>query len=605
MGRESPRQPSSRESPRPPPNSASSFSTLTLPRPNSSTLDRDSVISLDNDSIRVRTLDGDLLEPDSWNPQPPLQLSNPSMRPTNRPLKRSGEARKSSWDENHYLEDGGRMKTSGSGGGAQRSHDSLGGGQRSHDSQRSHDTNGGHRRASDEDIHIQSGRRAARNSPMQTLGGGGGGNSGNKPLRRSGEARRGSGESRDRPSTAGGGAWVELSEVSGGQPQISAREEAWNKQQTRGGHRTLDSMPRRRSLEDNSRRLMDSQQLDQNRITIRASPEDRSNSMDATATNITTTEADSSSENCSGKTSSIVSITTTAAGVDSGAAAQVASSTTSDPAEKPRNVKALLEKLSDFLSETNLEQQIEEERKEIHTNIEHKNEEILQKRENHRHKLNEIHEGYKREIQRENERHVEDLKVTERDIAKLRSQLQELEQLNISISRKIPCNKSSSFPSRDVDNSRVRELLECPVCLEGMRPPKKIFQCSNGHVICELCKNNPGVRTCPTCRVEFSRHNCVRNIVAEKLARSTYSSSDSEENLIRPSHTRESNMSEYSDSTPDEFPTDFPSGLFLNDEEDDTLEDYYRARSLLYNRGNRNNDTRRTRNRFFPSPFLP
>ncbi len=49
------------------------------------------------------------------------------MRPTNRPLKRSGEARKSSWDENHYLEDGGRMKTSGSGGGAQRSHDSLGG----------------------------------------------------------------------------------------------------------------------------------------------------------------------------------------------------------------------------------------------------------------------------------------------------------------------------------------------------------------------------------------------------------------------------------------------------------------------------------------------
>ncbi len=28
----------------------------------------------------------------------------------------------------------------------------------------------------------------------------------------------------------------------------------------------------------------------------------------------------------------------------------------------------------------------------------------------------------------------------------------------------------------DVDNSRVRELLECPVCLEGMRPPKKIFQ---------------------------------------------------------------------------------------------------------------------------------
>ena len=43
------------------------------------------------------------------------------------------------------------------------------------------------------------------------------------------------GESRDRPSTAGSGAWVELSEVSGGQPSMSAREEAWNKQQVRYG----------------------------------------------------------------------------------------------------------------------------------------------------------------------------------------------------------------------------------------------------------------------------------------------------------------------------------------------------------------------------------
>ena len=43
--------------------------------------------------------------------------------------------------------------------------------------------------------------------------------------------------------------------------------------------------------------------------------------------------------------------------------------------------------------------------------IEGKNEEILQKKETHRHKLNEVHEAYKREIQKENERHVDDLKV--------------------------------------------------------------------------------------------------------------------------------------------------------------------------------------------------
>ena len=62
------------------------------------------------------------------------------------------------------------------------------------------------------------------------------------------------------------------------------------------------------------------------------------------------------------------------------------------------------------------------------------------------------------------------------------------------------------------DQTRVRELLECPVCLEEMKPPKKIFQCSNGHVICELCKNNPEVRSCPTCRVKFRGHNVVRYV---------------------------------------------------------------------------------------------
>ena len=73
--------------------------------------------------------------------------------------------------------------------------------------------------------------------------------------------------------------------------------------------------------------------------------------------------------------------------------------------------QAVLEKLNDFLTENNLEQQIAEERKMIMQKIEGKNEEILQKKETHRHKLNEVHEAYKREIQKENERHLDDLKV--------------------------------------------------------------------------------------------------------------------------------------------------------------------------------------------------
>jgi len=193
------------------------------------------------------------------------------------------------------------------------------------------------------------------------------------------------------------------------------------------------------------------------------------------------------------------------------------------------NVKAVLEKLSEFLTENNLEKQITDERKNILKKIEAKNEEISQKKETHRHKLYEIHEAYKLEIQKENERHVDDLKVTETAIGDLKSQLEELQQLNYTVSCKIPGNELSTA-NRPDRSGRVRELLECPVCLEEMKPPKKIFQCSNGHVICELCKNNPEVRSCPTCRVKFRGHNnVVRNIVAEKLARSTFDSDESDE----------------------------------------------------------------------------
>jgi len=206
------------------------------------------------------------------------------------------------------------------------------------------------------------------------------------------------------------------------------------------------------------------------------------------------------------------------------------------------NVRDVLEKLSDFLTKNNLEKQITDERKKITRKIEQKNEEISQKNETHRHKLCDIHEAYKIEIQKENERHVEDLKVTETAIRQLKIKLEELQQLNYSISRKIPITDMTATSSSRQDQTRVRDLLECPVCLEEMKPPKKIFQCSNGHVICELCKGNPEVRSCPTCRVKFRGHNVVRNIVAEKLARSTFEADDLSDLSPPPPGTRVSTI---------------------------------------------------------------
>ena len=69
-------------------------------------------------------------------------------------------------------------------------------------------------------------------------------------------------------------------------------------------------------------------------------------------------------------------------------------------------------------------------------------------------------------------------------------------------------------------NSILEKDFECPVCYEVrniinflsallniifsppqvMSPPSRIFQCSNGHLICEECKQRQEIRSCPTCR---------------------------------------------------------------------------------------------------------
>ena len=54
------------------------------------------------------------------------------------------------------------------------------------------------------------------------------------------------------------------------------------------------------------------------------------------------------------------------------------------------------------------------------------------------------------------------------------------------------------------DRSSFDKEFECSVCLDEMRPPTKIFQCRNGHVMCEACKNHTEVSTCPTCRYAIS-----------------------------------------------------------------------------------------------------
>merc|ERR550539_242229 len=55
-----------------------------------------------------------------------------------------------------------------------------------------------------------------------------------------------------------------------------------------------------------------------------------------------------------------------------------------------------------------------------------------------------------------------------------------------------------------------------------MSPPSRIFQCSNGHLICEQCKQRQEIRSCPTCRVPLGPTSLLRNIPMEKLAKTYF-----------------------------------------------------------------------------------
>ena len=42
-------------------------------------------------------------------------------------------------------------------------------------------------------------------------------------------------------------------------------------------------------------------------------------------------------------------------------------------------------------------------------------------------------------------------------------------------------------PAEAVQHTRAE--LECPVCLEPLTPPRRIWQCSDGHPVCEFCRS--------------------------------------------------------------------------------------------------------------------
>ena len=82
----------------------------------------------------------------------------------------------------------------------------------------------------------------------------------------------------------------------------------------------------------------------------------------------------------------------------------------------------------------------------------------------------------------------------------------------------IICFSSPLWPGGSESNWELSQTS--PSFLEVMLPPKKIFQCVHGHLICEGCKNHPEIRSCPSCRVCIVTSQFTRNIPMERLIRS-------------------------------------------------------------------------------------
>ena len=116
------------------------------------------------------------------------------------------------------------------------------------------------------------------------------------------------------------------------------------------------------------------------------------------------------------------------------------------------------------------------------------------------------------------ERHIEEIKCllnkqskeTGKTGQQLRREIEHLKSCHVNERRKveeenkIAKEKLKNFKDQ-LDTLNSLNILdppcpECPVCLETMKPPEKIIQCNNGHLLCEDCSKSEGITSCPTCR---------------------------------------------------------------------------------------------------------
>ena len=126
------------------------------------------------------------------------------------------------------------------------------------------------------------------------------------------------------------------------------------------------------------------------------------------------------------------------------------------------------------------------------------------------------------EAQRETERTEKRIRILEEELALLDTERMRKEKRHKEAVVGLKEELVKAEKQRVVaQNEEDEDQFACPVCLELLRPPLRIFQCPEGHILCENCKENPALVHCPQCRVSLER-NCSRNRALEEVARNFF-----------------------------------------------------------------------------------
>lgn len=114
---------------------------------------------------------------------------------------------------------------------------------------------------------------------------------------------------------------------------------------------------------------------------------------------------------------------------------------------------------------------------------------------------------------------LDEITNIDKDIDEYKKEIRTLERVTVNFEQQ---KRECEFYKKCLEEGRYDEIIkelnkECPICFEEMLPFTKIFQCSQGHLLCENCykKVIESTKTCPFCKRDVAS-NPIRNRALEE-----------------------------------------------------------------------------------------